>query len=71
MSSVYRTTVIPHDSQRAYDTKILEYLSQAVSFGLNSSDVGDWVDVEEVIQDSLGDYEVVEQVLSFRRTKDL
>lgn len=71
MSSVYRTTVIPHDPQRSYDTKVFEYLSQAVSFGLNSSDVGDWVEVEEVIQDSLGDYQTLEQAVSFRRTKDL
>jgi hypothetical protein len=71
MSSVYRTTVIPHDPQEAIINKVSEHLSQAVSYGIDNSAVWDWVEVEEVIQDSLGDYEVVEQVLSFRREKDL
>lgn len=70
MSSVYQTTVITGpNEENLRDT--FEYLSRAVSFAMDNSQEGDWITIEEVLQDSCGDYELVEEVLSFQRERDL
>jgi hypothetical protein len=70
VSSVYRTTVI--SGKKPYDEAYFFHpqLSSAVHWGEENSEVGDEIIVDEVIQDSTGDFELIREVMFFYKLDD-
>jgi hypothetical protein len=69
MSSFYRTTVINHKT----DEESLfchPDLSSAVHWGEDNSDVGETVQVDEVMTDACGDHVVLKKVMEYVKKED-